>query len=119
MIKPDLTKNTVYQRSFYEKSPAPVLVNYAKGYEKLKGPHLDMNSTYLNGFKGNKGDKLERPHPDDLLKSAGPCPLLTTYGSQFPGHRGDNQYVPHKDNQYRGDFPLRSKSTYANEFIKK
>jgi hypothetical protein len=56
VIKPDLTKNTIYQRSFHEQKFIPNIVNHDKEYEKLKGPHLEMNSTYLDGFKGKKGD---------------------------------------------------------------
>ncbi len=63
VIKPDLTKNTIYQRSFYEQVAIPNIVNHDKEYDKLKGPHLDLNSTYLDGFKGKKGDRLERPRP--------------------------------------------------------
>jgi hypothetical protein len=113
VIKPDLTKNTVYQRSFIEQKAIPNIVNHDKEYDKLQGPHLDMNSTYLHGFKGNSGDKIERPRPEDLLKSNGPCPQLSTYSSQFPGFRGDNQYIKPTDKHTRGSFPLRSKSTYA------
>jgi len=47
IIKPDMSKNTVYQKSFYEQKAIPNLVNLSKEYDKLKGPHLDMNSTYL------------------------------------------------------------------------
>jgi hypothetical protein len=63
VIKPDLTKNTVYQRSFYNQKAIPNIVNHDKEYDKLLGPHLDMNSTYLDGFKGKEGDKIERPKP--------------------------------------------------------
>ena len=78
VIKPDLTKNTIYQRSFNEKSAIPNEVNHDKEYDKLKGPHLDMGSTYGKGFKGSKGDDVERPHPEDLLHSNGPCPKLSS-----------------------------------------
>lgn len=78
-----------------------------------------MNSTYLEGFNGKRGDKLERPHPEDLLHSGGPGTQLTSYSSGFPGHKMSNQYVKPTDNHIRGHFPLRSKSTYANEFVKK
>lgn len=119
VIKPDLTKNTVYQKSFYQQKAIPNIVNHDKEYEKLKGPHLDMNSTQREGFTGRKGDKIERPHPEDLLHSNGPCPQLSSYTSQFPGYRGDNQYVKPTDSHTRGYFPLRSKSTYAKEFVNK
>lgn len=119
VIKPDLTKNTVYQRSFYAQAPIPNLVNIDKEYDRLKGPHLDMNSTQREGFTGRPGDKIERPHPEDLLHSNGPCPQLSSYSAQFPGYRGDNQYVKPTDKHTRGEFPLRSKSTYANTYIKK
>jgi len=33
-------------------------VNHDKEYEKLKGPHLDMNSTQREGFQGKAGDKV-------------------------------------------------------------
>jgi hypothetical protein len=52
-----------------------------------------MNSTQRTSFIQKNGDKLERPKPDDLLKSYGPSPNLTTYKSLFPGHKGLNQYV--------------------------
>lgn len=119
VIKPDLTKNTIYQRSFNEKSAIPNEVNHDKEYDKLKGPHLDMGSTYGKGFKGSKGDDVERPHPEDLLHSNGPCPKLSSYTSQFPGYKGDNQYVKPTDKHSRGYFPLRSKSTYNKEFHNK
>lgn len=102
VIKPDLTKNTVYQRSFIEQRAIPNVVNHDKEYDKLQGPHLDMNSTYLHGFKGKSGDKIERPKPEDLLKSNGPCPQLSTYSSQFPGFRGENQYIKPTDKHTRG-----------------
>jgi hypothetical protein len=113
VIKPDLTKNTVYQKSFYEQKHIPNIVNHDKEYDKLQGPHLDLGSTYSNGFKGQNGDKLERPKPEDLLKSSGPCPQLSSYSAQFPGFKGDNQYIKPTDRHSRGAFPLRSRSTYA------
>ena len=119
VIKPDLTKNTIYQRSFMPQRQIPNLVNHDKEYEKLRGPHLDLNSTYHAELRGKSGDKLERPLPEDLLKTGGPCPQLSSYSSQFPGYRGDNQYVRPTNKHARGQFPLRSKSTYANEFVKK
>jgi len=61
-----------------------------------------MNSTQREGFQGKKGDKIERPRPDDLLHSNGPCPQLTTYSTQFPGHHGKNQYVKPTDKHTRG-----------------
>lgn len=118
-IKPDLSKRTVYQKSFYQQTPIQNIVNHDKEYEKLKGPHLDMGSTYGEGFKGRKGDKIERPIPEDLLHSNGPCPQLSSYSSQFPGFRGDNQYVKPTDKHTRGIFPLRSKSTYSKEYVQK
>lgn len=78
-----------------------------------------MNSVYLESFRGKDGDKIEKPHPEDILKKEGPTPLLTSYTSQFPGYRGDNQYVKPTDKHSRAYFPMRSKSTYANEFSKK
>ena len=94
-------------------------MNHDKEYDRLQGPHLDLNSTYLEGFRGKYGDKIERPMPEDLLKSNGPCPQLSSYSSHFPGYRGDNQYVKPTDKHTRGYFPLRSKSTYANEYVLK
>lgn len=52
-----------------------------------------MNSTQRAHFTTRDGDKIERPIPEDLLKSQGPAPILTTYKSLFPGHKGPNQYV--------------------------
>ncbi len=92
-IKPDMSKTTVYQKDFERKSVTPSQVIYAKEYNKLEGPHLDMNSTQRAHFTNRDGDKLERPIPEDLLKRNGPTPILTTYKSLFPGHKGPNQYV--------------------------
>ena len=50
VIKPDLTKATVYQKSFQLKYGKPVVVTYARQYDKLKGPHLELNTTYKDGF---------------------------------------------------------------------
>jgi hypothetical protein len=83
------------------------------------GPHLDMNSTYLEGFRGKSGDNIERPVPEDLLKSYGPSPQLSTYSSHFPGYKGDNQYIKPTDRHIREYFPLRSKSTYDKEYRQK
>mgnify|MGYP003418124436 CR=1 FL=1 len=114
VIKPNLTKNTIYQRSFYEQKQIPNIVNHDKEYDRLHGPHLDMNSIYLEGYTGKLGDKIERPIPEDLLKSNGPCPQLSTYSSHFPGYKCDNQYIKPTDKHTRGYFPHRTKSTYAN-----
>ena len=119
VVKPELTKNSVYQRSYYNKQFIPNEVNHDKEYDKLKGDHLDINSIYKDSFKGKNGDKVERPHPEDLLHSKGPAPKLSSYSAQFPGYRGDNQYVKPTDQHTRASFPLRTKSTYAKEFINK
>lgn len=119
IIKPDLTKTTIYKKSFYHKNNIPNIVNHDKEYDKLLGPHLEFSSTYTDGFKGKSGDQIERPKPEDLLHSNGPCPKLSSYTSQFPGYVGDNQYVKPTDKYTRGVFPLRSKSTYTKEFIQK
>ena len=119
IVKPELTVNSIYQRSYYPKDLIANEVNHDKEYDKLKGDHLDINSIYRDSFKGKDGDKVERPHPEDLLHSKGPAPLLSSYTSQFPGYKGDNQYVKPTDKYARGHFPMRTKSTYANEFINK
>lgn len=119
VIKPDLTKNSIYQRSFYPKKTVPSLIHYAKEYDRLKGPNLELNSTYHEGFTARKGDKVEHPHPIDLLQSNGPAAKLTSYLVQFPGHHGDNQYVKPTDRHTRGYFPLRSKTTYSGQYVNK
>jgi hypothetical protein len=58
VIKPDLSKNSIYQRSFYPKKTVPNLVHYAKEYDRLKGPNLELSSTYHEGFTARKGDKV-------------------------------------------------------------
>ena len=57
-------------------------------------PLLSARSTYLDDFIELKGDKLERPKPEDLLKCKKGFGELTSYKQEFPGHRGKNQYVP-------------------------
>lgn len=114
-----MTKNTVYQKSFYAQEPMKSVVLVSKEYDQLKGPHLEMSSTYKEGFYDRKGDEIERPKPEDLLSSEGPAQELTSYGAQFPGHHGENQYVKPTDRHLRGNFPLRSKSTYAGNFMRR
>ena len=80
---------------------------------------MDINSTYRNSYIGNQGDKIEKPHPEDLLKTGGPDLSLSSYRSQFPGYKGNNQYIKPTDKHTRDSFPLRSKSTYAKEFVSK
>lgn len=63
MVKPGFTKKTIYKKSYYRQNPIENVVNHDKEYERLKGPNLEMNSTYTEGFQPRKGDKLERPHP--------------------------------------------------------
>jgi hypothetical protein len=53
----------------------------------MNAPHLEMNSTYLSGFNGKKGDPVDRPRPEDLLKNGGPSNHLTSYSSGFPGYK--------------------------------
>ena len=119
VVKPDMTKQSIYQKSFTHQMYVPNIVNHDKEYDKLQGPHLDINSTYRTGFTRSNGDKVERPLPEDLLHSNGPCPKLSSYTAQFPGYKGDNQYVKPTDKHTRGYFPLRSRSTYAKEFHSK
>lgn len=61
-----------------------------------------MNSTKRQDFLGKRGDNLDRPKPENLLKTGGPSPNLTSYSSQFPGFKGDNQYVKPTDKHVRG-----------------
>lgn len=60
---------------------------------------------------------MERPTPEDLLKTGGPCQNLTSYSSGFPGYRCGNQYVKPTDRHTRGNFPLRARSTYSRSFV--
>lgn len=83
---------------------------------KNKGPHLDIDSVQRKDFSGRKGDDVYKHHPEDLLKSSGPCPMLTTYNSGFPGYKGANQYVKPTDNMVRGNFPLMTQTTYGKSF---
>lgn len=94
----------------------PNKVNIAKEYDKLNGPHLQMNSTFQNDFPMKAPDDLNRPKPEDLLKTGGPCPNISSYVADYPGHKGPNQYVKPTDMHTRGDFPLRANSTYQNSF---
>ena len=116
-VYPDLSKNSIYQKDFYRKCPIENKVNISKEYDKLQGDHLEMNSIYLKDFPGNKGDKVEKPHPEDLLKTGGPSQNLTSYSSGFPGYRCENQYVKPTDKYTREKFPLRARSTYTKSFV--
>lgn len=92
-VRPDLTKSSIYKQSYSKKNRIPNIVGKACEYQKLKGDHIGMNSSYNKNFLGEKGDPTERPKPEDLLKSGGPSPQLTSYNSGFPGFKGANQYV--------------------------
>lgn len=105
--------------SYDKKQPISNNVNIAGEYDRLNGPHLDLDTNYKKYYDGRKGDPKERPHPQDLLKTGGPCQNLTSYSSGFPGHKGANQYVKPTDNVIRADFPMMSRSTYANSFVPK
>ena len=111
-----MNKDTIYRKTYQQFTRIPNIVNHDKEYDKLKGPHLDLKSTYSHGFKGKEGDKLDRPRPEDLIKSSGLDLKLSTYSAHFPGYRGQNQYVKPTDKHTRGYIPLRSKSTYTHEF---
>lgn len=118
-VKPDLSKCSIYKQSYDRKNPIPNNINISSEYDRLNGPHLDMDSNYKKHYDGKKGDPNQRPRPEDLLKSGGPCPNLTSYSSGFPGYKGVNQYVRPTDSMIRGNFPLMSRSTYAGAFVPK
>ncbi len=80
---------------------------------------MDLETNNKKDYDGKKGDTIERPKPEDLLKSGGPCQNLTSYSSGFPGFKGANQDVKPTDNAVRADFPMMSRSTYANSFNRK
>ena len=117
IVKPDLTKTSIYGQDFFKKKPVENKINISKEYERLQGPNLSHKSIYLKEYPGREGDQIERPIPEDLLKTGGPCNKLSSYTSQFPGYKGVNQYVKPTDRHTRADFPLRSKSTYTKSFI--
>lgn len=116
-VKPDLSKNSIYQKDFFKKCPVENKVNISKEYDRLQGPNLEINSIYLKDYAGDKGDNIERPTPEDLLKTGGPGQKLTSYSSGFPGYRCNNQYVKPTNLHTRGRFPLSSKTTYSKSFI--
>lgn len=92
-LKPDLTKYSNYRKSFTFSKPVPNLVNISKEYDKLQGPHIGLATNYGKSFHDNAGDKIERPKPEDLLKTGGPSPFVTSYREGVPGHKTVNQYV--------------------------
>lgn len=100
-VKPDLSKCSVYRKSYDKKNPIPNNINISKEYDRLTGPNLDIDSNYRKHYDGKKGDPNQRPKPEDLLKSGGPCNNLTSYSSGFPGYKGVNQYVKPTDNHIR------------------
>ena len=112
-----MTKTSIYGQDFYKKKPVENKINISKEYNRLHGPNLSHRSIYLKDFNGKDGDQIERPIPEDLLKTGGPCNKLSSYSSQFPGYKGVNQYVKPTDRHTRAVFPLRSKSTYTKSFL--
>ena len=55
-VKPDLSKGSVYKMSYDKKDPIPNNINRAGEYDKLNGPHLDMDTNYKKFYDGKKGD---------------------------------------------------------------
>lgn len=100
-IKPDLTKNTIYKKDFLKKQMVQPKVIISPDTEKLKGPHLDMNSTQRTSFIDKVPQVVEKPRPEDLLHMKGPVLNMTTYKTTFPGYKGSNQYVRHTDQHIR------------------
>ena len=80
-VKPDLPKASTYRKDFKPKSSTPNIVNIAKEYDPLRGPHLNLSTTNAKEFDDKKPDDLFRPKPEDLLKSNGPGPKLSSYRS--------------------------------------
>ena len=111
-----MSKASIYQKDYPKKKSIENKVYIAKEYDKMDGPHLNLNSTQGKDFTPKKNDDLNRPKPEDLLKTGGPCPNLSSYAQDYPGHHGDNQYVKPTDKHTRGYFPLRGRSTYNGCF---
>lgn len=88
-----MTMSSIYRNSFNRAKPIPNIVHKSEEYSKLTGPHIGLDSNYLRNYHASNGDKIERPKPEDLLKTGGPSPFVTSYNSGFPGHRTVNQYV--------------------------
>ena len=116
-MKPDLSKKSIYGLDYRKKNPIKNKINISQAYDRLNGPHLDMDSIYNRELPCHHPGKVEKPIPEDLLKTGGPCPKLTSYSSGFPGYKGVNQYVKPTDKHTRGYFPMRSKSNYTNSFL--
>ena len=112
-----MTKTSTYQQDFFRKKPIQNKIRIASNYDRLQGPNLSHDSVYLKDFDSRKGDDIERPIPEDLLKTGGPCNKLSSYSSGFPGYKGCNQYVKPTDKHTRGYFPMRSQSTYTKSFL--
>ena len=76
-----------------------------------------MTSVYTKDYPSNKGESVEKPHPEDLLKTGGPAQQLTSYNHGFPGFKGDNQYVKPTDKHIRGKLEFKGTTTYSKSFI--
>lgn len=116
VIKPDLSKASVYQKEYPKKKPYPN-PKITEQYNQINVHNLGNDSTYLKDYSARGGDGLSRPKPEDLLKTGGPFQNLTSYSTLFPGYRGGNQYVKPTDSHRVGNFPMRSQSTYAKSFV--
>lgn len=49
-IKPDLRKNTTYQKEYLPKKPVKNVINISSEYSRLMGPNLELNSVYVQDF---------------------------------------------------------------------
>lgn len=57
-MTPNLSKSSVYRKSFYKNKPIPNVVNHDKEYMKLAGPHIDLRTNYNQDFLIREPDQL-------------------------------------------------------------
>ena len=57
-MTPNLSKSSVYRKSFYKNKPIPNVVNHDKEYMKLAGPHIDLRTNYNKDFLTREPDQL-------------------------------------------------------------
>jgi len=53
-----MPKNTIYKLDYLKKKPIPNKINISQAYDKMDGPHLDMDSIYNHEYPNHRPGKV-------------------------------------------------------------
>jgi hypothetical protein len=67
IVKPEMIKISSYKNSYQPKKVIPNMITIQSDHPQLKGPYLNMNSTYNSNFNGLKAERVLSAHPKDQI----------------------------------------------------